>query len=166
MRRRQPKWRQRIERSADRWPWLVAVDEGILGYAYAGEHRTRAAYRWSVDVSVYVAEHARRRGVGRRLYAALCAVLREQGFHNAFAGIALPNDASLELHRAAGFMPVGVYRDVGYKLGAWRDVAWLQRQLLPPSPAAPEPRPFAELREHFAVIAAAEMTPRPRNATP
>ena len=156
---------RRIEQSQDRWPWLVAVDGDILGYAYAGEHRTRAAYRWSVDVSVYVTENARRRGVGRRLYGALFAVLREQGFYNAFAGIALPNEPSLELHRAVGFTPVGVYRNVGYKFGAWRDVAWWQRQLLPPSPAAAETRPFAEVRNRFAVLAAAEISPGGRNAT-
>lgn len=143
---------RRITAIQAHWPWLVADDGGILGYAYACEHRTRAAYRWSVDVSVYVAERARRRGVAHRLYEALFAILIRQGFYNAFAGVTLPNEPSLRLHRALGFEPVGVYRDVGYKLGAWHDVSWWQRPLLPPGNAVAEPLAFATIRERSATI--------------
>ncbi len=110
--------------------WLVAEIGGrIAGYAYASPHRTRAAYATSADVAVYVdAAHARK-GVATSLYAALFPLLRDKGLHAAFAGIALPNDASIALHKACGFVSVGVYREVGWKMGAWRDVGWWQRLL-------------------------------------
>lgn len=112
------------------YPYLVAEDDaGVLGYAYAGPHRARAAYRWSADVSVYVADRARRRGVGRALYGALLPALAAQGVHAAFAGIALPNPESVGLHESLGFSLVGVYREVGYKFGRWHDVGWWQRLL-------------------------------------
>jgi phosphinothricin acetyltransferase len=135
--------RQRIDTTLSRYPWLVAEAGGaVLGYAYATEHRARAAYAWSVDVSVYLAEQARRRGVGRALYVALLDLLAAQGHANAFAGIALPNDASVGLHEALGFTPVGVYRSVGWKLGAWHDVGWWQRDLQAvATPAPPVPLP-------------------------
>jgi phosphinothricin acetyltransferase len=115
------------------YPWLVCEIGGqVAGYAYATKHRVRAAYRWSVDTSVYVAEGHGRRGVGRALYRSLFAVLTAQGFCNAFAGIALPNPASVGLHEVLGFTPIGVYRNVGFKLGAWHDVGWWQRSLRAP----------------------------------
>jgi phosphinothricin acetyltransferase len=115
----------RIEAIQLRYPWLVAITgETVLGYAYASEHRQRAAYRWSVDVTAYVAGSARRQGVGRQLYLTLIAILRAQGFRSAFAGITLPNQASVGLHEAVGFAHLCVYKDVGFKLGAWRDVGW------------------------------------------
>ena len=113
------------------YPWLVALDAHgtICGYAYASRHRERAGYRYSVDVSAYVAEAARGKGVGSALYETLFARLRERGYHRAFAGIALPNEASMALHRRCGFEPVGVYREVGYKFGRWIDVYWCQKAL-------------------------------------
>jgi phosphinothricin acetyltransferase len=120
----------RIETYLQTYPYLVAERDGeIIGYAYAGQHRTRSAYRHSVDVSVYVTDRVRRSGVGRALYKALFADLAARGFHAAFAGIALPNPASLALHQAVGFEPVGVYREVGFKFGKWHDVSWWQRRL-------------------------------------
>jgi L-amino acid N-acyltransferase YncA len=117
--------RRRIEGTLRRYPWLVCERRGrVLGYAYAGAHGTRAAYQWSVDVSVYVHEDARRAGVGRALYASLFAALELQGFYNVYAGATLPNPASVGLHESVGFRRVGVYRGVGYKLGAWHDVVW------------------------------------------
>lgn len=111
--------------------WLVAedADGALLGYAYGSPHRTRAAYASSCDVAIYVAPSAARRGVGRTLYSALFERLRACDLHAAFAGIALPNDASIALHEAMGFAPVGIYREVGWKLGGWRDVGWWQRLL-------------------------------------
>ena len=109
--------------------WLVAeVDGETAGYAYGSPHRTRAAYASSCDVAVYVDPARSRRGVGRALYAELLEVLGET-YHAAFAGIALPNEASVGLHEAMGFTPVGVYREVGCKMGGWRDVGWWQRVL-------------------------------------
>jgi phosphinothricin acetyltransferase len=117
--------RNRITKTLDRFPWVVCDREGgVLGYAYAGPHRERAAYQWSVEVSVYVGENARRLGIGRALYTSLFALLRLQGFHNAYAGVTLPNAASVALHEAVGFRPIGVYRRIGYKMGAWHDVGW------------------------------------------
>jgi L-amino acid N-acyltransferase YncA len=137
--------RARIEQIAKTWPWLVFDDGGgALGYVYASAHRARAAYRWSVDVSAYVREDARGRGLARSLYAALFRVLAAQGYHRAYAGIGLPNDASIGLHRAMGFTAVGVYHEVGYKFGAWHDVSWWERPLgLTGVPH--EPIPFADL---------------------
>jgi len=110
--------------------WLVAeIDGAIAGYAYASPHRARAAYGSSCDVAVYVDPVHSRQGGGRALYAELLPLLADKGYHAAFAGIALPNDASIGLHEAMGFTPVGVYREVGWKLGGWRDVGWWQRLL-------------------------------------
>ncbi len=131
--------RRRIEGTLERYPWLVCECQGrVLGYAYAGAHRSRAAYRWSVDVSVYVHEGVRRAGVGRALYASLFAALKLQGFYNAYAGATLPNPGSVGLHESVGFRPVGVYRGVGYKMGAWHDVVWwhlpLRERVADPDP--------------------------------
>jgi L-amino acid N-acyltransferase YncA len=118
----------RIARTAADYPWLVAcLDGSVNGYAYAHRFRERAAYRHSVEVSVYVDEAARGRGVGRMLYETLLARLQDEGYHRAFAGIALPNDASVALHRSVGFELIGVYSESGRKFDRWIDVAWWQR---------------------------------------
>src|SRR4051794_21581611 len=110
--------------------WLVLEDhDRIAGYAYATRFAERAAYRWSCETSIYLEQGRRRTGAGRALYEALFERLRERGFYRAFAGMTLPNDASAGLHRALGFEPAGVYRRVGWKHGAWRDVAWVQKDL-------------------------------------
>jgi L-amino acid N-acyltransferase YncA len=133
--------RERIYAVADRYPWLVAVSEKreILGYAYATKHRERAAYRWSVDFAVYLAPSAKGQGIGTELYNALVAICRLLGYHRAFAGIALPNEASVRLHEKVGFRPIGVYQRVGYKLGKWHDVGWWSLDLLPESDSPDEP---------------------------
>lgn len=152
--------RQRIETTLTRYPWLVAEPAGtVVGYAYATQHRARAAYDWSVDVSVYVAEQARHRRLGRALYVALLDLLTAQGYANAFAGITLPNDASVGLHEAIGFTPVGVYRAVGWKLGAWRDVGWWQRVLSTvATPLPPVPLPQLDERIVSSALAAGVAT--------
>lgn len=128
-------------------PWLVAEDDGeVVGYAYAGRHRDRAAYRWSVDISAYIRGDRQGRGLGTALYGALLPILAAQGFAHAFAGITQPNPASVRLHRSIGMELVGVYRDVGYKLGAWRDVAWYQLRLVEqPGDPPSEPIPVRQL---------------------
>jgi len=122
--------RGRLAKVLRQYPWLVYQDgDEVEGYAYATGHRERPAYCWSVDTSVYIRTDRQRRGIGRALYASLLAVLPLQGFVNAFAGVTLPNPASVGLHEAMGFQGVGVYRRVGFKCGAWHDTVWYQRPL-------------------------------------
>ena len=129
----------RIARITERYPWLVAEDDGeIAGYAYAGPHRERAAYRWASDVTVYLSPAHFRRGIGSALYTALFDLLVFQGVYVACAGVTLPNDGSVGLHESMGFLPVGVYRRVAWKFGSWHDVGWWQLQLVEPSVDAPE----------------------------
>ncbi len=138
--------RQRVEQTLKSFPWLVYEDAGeVLGYAYASQHHIRAAYQWSVDVSVYIHERCRRQGVGRKLYTVLFKLLREQGFYNVYAGITLPNPASVALHETMGMQPLGVYQKVGYKLGAWYDVGWWQGLLQPHSDNPPAPKRMVEM---------------------
>lgn len=121
---------QRIVAAVRSHAWIVLTDEGrVAGYAYGTPFKSRAAYRWSCEVSVYVELGRRRTGAGRTLYDALFARLAERGFRTAVAGMTLPNDASVGLHRAMGFTPVGTYRRIGWKHDAWHDVAWAQRPL-------------------------------------
>jgi phosphinothricin acetyltransferase len=127
---------ERIAAAQREHAWLVLEDSGqVVGYAYGGQFKARAAYRWSCEVSVYLELGRRRTGAGRALYLALFERLAGRGFRTAVAGITLPNEASLGLHRAMGFEPVGTYRRIGWKHGGWHDVAWLQRPLLD----APDP---------------------------
>jgi L-amino acid N-acyltransferase YncA len=110
--------------------WVVLeAEDRVVGYAYAGPFKERAAYRWSCEVSVYLEPGRRRSGSGRLLYEALFARLTERGFRSLVAVMTLPNEASEGLHRALGFEPVGTLRRVGWKHGQWRDVAWMQRPL-------------------------------------
>jgi phosphinothricin acetyltransferase len=121
---------ERIAAAQRAHAWLVLEDGNrVVGYAYGGPFKARAAYRWACEVSVYVELGRRRTGAGWTLYEALFDRLRERGYLRAAAGMTLPNDASEGLHRALGFTPVGTYRRIGWKHGAWRDVAWTQLDL-------------------------------------
>jgi len=148
--------RRRITETLAHLPWLVYTQqETILGYAYASSHRARSAYRWSVDVSVYIHAQARRQGIGHILYDSLFKILTLQGFYNVYAGIALPNPASVGLHESLGFQPIGVYHHVGYKLGAWHDVGWWHLSLRPPKVPPDEPiglQAVLESREGKAIL--------------
>ena len=130
------------QRIASAHDWLVLEDEGrVVGYAYAATWHPRAAYRWACEVSVYLERGRRRTGAGRALYAVLLPHLAERGYRSAIAGMTLPNPGSEGLHHALGFEPVGTYRNIGYKFGAWHDVAWTQRVLAEESEDPPdEPR--------------------------
>ena len=132
--------RARIHSSPSTLPWLVGLDDAghVNGYVYASKHRERAAYQWSVDVTAYVREDCRGRGVGKALHRHLLDLLTKAGYCQAFAGIALPNAASVALHEALGFEHLGTYRNVGFKKNAWHDVGWWQKTLqLPPHPLPP-----------------------------
>jgi len=144
----------RISRITGDYPWLVGeIDGQIAGYVYASRHHERAAYRWSVDVAVYVAPEQQRRGVGRTLYETLFSILREQGHFKAFAGITLPNPASVGLHESVGFRSAAIYRGVGYKFGRWLDVGWWQRDLQPERDNPSDPHPFRSIQGSPAVAA-------------
>lgn len=120
----------RIAQAQQTHAWMVLEDDGrVVGYAYGGPMKPRAAYRWSCEVSVYLELGRRRTGGGRALYEALFERLTERGFRTAVAGMTLPNDASVGLHKALGFESIGTYRKIGWKLDAWHDVHWRQRPL-------------------------------------
>jgi len=139
--------RRRLRETTVAYPWLVCVrGETVAGYAYATKHRVRTAYQWSVETSVYVRESFRGAGVGRGLYTSLFAILAAQGFVNAYAGITLPNERSVALHETVGFQPVGVYRKIGYKTGAWHDVGWWHLALNAYSPSPEPPAPLADVQ--------------------
>ena len=131
--------RRRIAAAQERHAWLVAAhDGGVAGYAYAGTWRSRAAYSRTAETSIYLDESVRGTGLGKRLYTALVHRLAEQGYRTLVAGMTLPNPASEALHGSLGFTPVGVFRRVGFKHGAWHDVGWMQLDLLPVSPPGSE----------------------------
>jgi L-amino acid N-acyltransferase YncA len=135
---------QRLAKYSADWAWIVGeIDGAVVGYAYGSPHRERAAYRWSTETSAYVAEAARRNGVGAALYRALLPRLAARGYCNAYAGIALPNPASVALHQSVGFRPIGVFPSVGRKFGQWHDVGWFHC----PLHAAPPDEPSAPARE-------------------
>ena len=156
---------RRIVAGSAFFPWLVFEGSGnVVGYAYAGAHRAREAYRWSVDVSAYVDSSAHRRGAGRALYAALFELLALQGFRNAFAGITQSNAKSIAMHRAMGFVDVGVFRRVGYKIGRWHDVGWYARDLAPLGEGAPAE--LIAIGDVPADAVARALGPRPRSSQP
>ena len=120
----------RIAAARVMYEWLVSRStEDVAGYAYAHQFNSRAAYQWSVETSIYMARDRLRLGGGRMLYAELLSRLARRGFRRAFAGIAQPNEASNAFHEAFGFRPVGRYQRVGWKLGAWHDVAVVAARL-------------------------------------
>lgn len=133
--------RRRIAALGTGWPWIVIAgdDDRVVGYAYASTFRARHAYRFGAEVTVYVAEASRGRGCASRLYAALTALLRAQGFRRAFAGISLPNDASVALHEACGFTHAGTVHAAGYKFDRWHDVAFYEAALAPLDRPARDP---------------------------
>jgi phosphinothricin acetyltransferase len=150
--------RERITSTLARTPWLVCEREGqLLGYAYASPHAERAAYLWSLNVSVYVAPGCRRQGIGRALYASLFALLQLAGYYAAHAGVTMPNPASVGLHESVGFVPIGVFRAVGFKLGAWHDVGWWQLELQPRVGAPAPPIALPVLRAEAAAAVAAAL---------
>lgn len=136
---------QRIATTLLTYPYLVAEEGGeIKGYAYASQHRARPAYRWAVDVTVYIAESARRQGVGRKLYETLLPILEKQRFRAAYAGIAQPNEGSVGLHESLGFTHIGTYPEVGFKLGKWHDVGYWRLGLCQATPPL-EPMLFPQV---------------------
>ncbi len=147
--------RERIAHVTGDYPWLVAeIDDKVVGYVYASRHHPRAAYRWSVDVAVYILPLQQRSGVGRILYETLFSILPEQGLFKAFAVITLPNPASIGLHESCGFRRVAILKGAGYKFGKWHDVGYWQLDLQPERDFPPDPKPFHIFRANPAVATA------------
>jgi len=139
---------RRIVTTLARCPWLVVEDHGeVVGYSYANRFHERPAYRWSVEVTVYVQAGYRREGVGRGLYTSLLGLCTLQGYVNAFGSITLPNEASVALHQSLDFRAVGINRHVGYKCGAWHDVGVWQQMLQAPEEDPAEPRTMADAQQ-------------------
>ena len=120
----------RVEKVLTKTPWLVCeIDGDIAGYAYAGEHRERAAYQWNRELSVYVADKFQKMGIATALYGCIIEIIRQQGYCNILAGITLPNEKSVHFHEKMGFKLVGIYHRVGFKFGNWWDVGWWEMPL-------------------------------------
>lgn len=130
---------RRVTAVEQEYPWLVWEHVGrVCGYAYAHRYALRAAYQWSVEFSIYLDRTARGKGIGTALYRALAAICCKMGCVTAYALITVPNPESIRFHQHLGFEHLCVEKSVGYKCGAWRDVAILQKRLCPP-PEVPEP---------------------------
>lgn len=128
-----------------RYPFLVAEEDGqVAGFVYAGEFRTKAAFRWDVELTLYLAPGQTGRGLGSALMSACLTLLAAQGYVNAYSCVTLPNPASIALHRRFGFAELGVFPRTGYKLGRWHDVIWLTKPLAAPDGPPPEPRPLTD----------------------
>jgi phosphinothricin acetyltransferase len=137
---------RRIEGITSFYPFLVAETEaGIAGYAYACKHRSRKAYEWSVESSVYIQKNYQGKGIAKALYQSLFQMLKLQGIVNVYAGITLPSIKSESFHKAMGFEPVGIYQKVGYKLGKWHDVLWMALSLQEHAANPVEPVSFKEI---------------------
>jgi len=139
-------FKKRISFYLQNWPWLVCEIDGVIaGYAYGARHRERVAYQWSLESSVYIHDDYQRRSVARALYTALISILRLQGFRNLYAVINLPNDKSVSFHENLGFEYFATYKNVGYKLGKWKNVGWWQLQLNEYSMEPKPPVRFSEI---------------------
>ena len=143
-----PEMENRLRQSLPIYPWVVAeMDQTLVGYAYAGQHRRRAAYRWTVETSIYLDSNYLGKGIGHQLYRALLQILKSQGFLSVYAGIALPNPPSIGLHERVGFKYLGVFSQVGFKFNRWVDVGWWELKLEDPTslklPLAT--KPFTEI---------------------
>ena len=131
-----------VSRISDpRYPFLVAErNDRVVGYAYASMFRTKAAYRWDVELSIYLAPGIEGQGIGSQLMEELLAAVEKQGYLNAYSCITMPNDRSVGLHKKFGFAELGRFPNSGYKLGQWHDVIWMGKNLYTPEGDPDEPR--------------------------
>jgi len=121
---------KRIDDVSKNYPWLVCLQDGkMVAYAFAKIHRPTGAYLWSPEVTIYVANDFQGKGIGRKLYEALFAILKLQGFYTVFAGVVVPNPKSIGLHKALGFEEIGLFKNIGFKLGSWHSAQWFQKSL-------------------------------------
>jgi len=141
-------WSHKIEKIILKYPWLVCECENkIVGYAYGSTHRDRTAYQWSPESTVYLDEKYHRQGIARALYEKLFAIMKLQGYFNVYAGVGLPNMKSEEFHKALGFTELGIFKNIGYKLGGWHDTKWFQLQLREHILNPPPPLLIAEVKD-------------------
>ena len=139
-------FQERIISNLTERPWLVCeINNEIAGYAYAGKHRDRKGYQWCIEPSLYVSEKYWGLGIANALYAALFDILKMQGYVNAYAVITLPNDRSIAFHKKFGFEYLTTYKKIGYKLGQWHDVGWMQYEINHHKKAPREPVRFSNL---------------------
>ncbi len=137
---------QRIITNTEKYPWLVCLHNNkIIGFAYASTHRYRTAYLWSPESTIYFAPDFHTKGIGRIIYETLFLLLKLQGYYNVFAGITLPNEKSVGLHRALGFKEVGIFKNIGYKHGNWHHTHWFQLDLAEHILNPPTPKKFNEV---------------------
>jgi phosphinothricin acetyltransferase len=136
----------KIEKITAQYPWLVCeVDGEIAGYAYGSTHRDRTGYQWSPEVTVYLDERFHRKGIARALYSALLEILKIQGYFNTFAGVLVTNEKSVEFHRAMGFEDIGLFKNIGFKLGEWHTNLWMQYAIQEPVSNPPVPIAIGEI---------------------
>lgn len=139
-------FKKKIEKITAQYPWLVCeCDGGIVGYAYGSMHRDRTAYQWSPEATVYLDERFHRKGIARVLYSALFEMLKMQGYYTAFAGVLATNEKSVEFHRAMGFEDIGLFKNIGYKLGEWHTNLWMQYEIQKPILNPPVPIGIGEI---------------------
>ena len=143
----------KINATLEKYPWLVADRDGtVIGYAYATRHRSREAYQWSVEPSIYVRSGYRKSGIATQLYQSLFEVLRLQGFFKAIAIITIPNDASIQFHRKMGFSHIGVIHNAGFKFNQWHDTSWWEYQIQDRSKEKPKAiEPFSKFRRKVSI---------------
>ena len=145
----------RIADISEQYPYIVCETEGrISGYAYATRHRERAAYQWNAELSVYIDPDFTSQGLGKRLYLCLTELTKLQGLKTVYGGVTAPNPKSEALHKALGFELVGVYKNAGYKAGAWHDVIMYGKEIAPYNATPTPPLPFSEIprSEVYAVL--------------
>lgn len=134
---------KRVRSISEIYPWIVCrIDDCLAGYAYASQHHERVAYQWSVNLSVYIKDEYQRKGLARVLYTTLFELLGHLGYFRGLAGITYPNPKSERFHSNFGFRQVGVYHNVGYKLGQWHDVVWYEMAIKEPAQDPPDPLPI------------------------
>ncbi len=139
-------FKKKIEKITAQYPWLVCECDGdIAGYAYGSTHRDRKGYQWSPEATVYLSEKYHRKGIARILYSALFEMLKMQGYYNLFAGVLVTNEKSVAFHRAMGFEDIGLFKNIGYKLGEWHTNLWLQYELQKPITNPHEPIAIGEI---------------------
>ncbi|MBR2407475.1 MAG: N-acetyltransferase [Lachnospiraceae bacterium] len=143
-------FRDRIARITEHFPWLVCEIDGVIaGYAFASKHGERAAYRWSADLSVYIHERFHRNHIASELYEAVIELLRTQGYYTVYAGVSTPNPKSEAFHHAYGFRCLGEFKNVGYKLGEWRGVAWYELPIAEYGKAPSEPKSIRDITKNI-----------------